>query len=277
MQEKKQDKQRIMLLKKALEITLYIAGAGAFGVFLRWLQVMIAFDELGLVDPSAFNFLVPAFVIAAAIVFYRFLEKDKRLRRSVPEDFVGALRNDYRIFSIACWLAGFVLALGGLSLFGKAETSKLANLIRLMSLLAVLSGVSAPLLLELAHREERRPLPLCLLSLPPVALNAAWVVYLYRANSINSVLWSYVPELASIAVTMFAFARIAGFAFGSPKPDRARFDAMLGGSLCLMCLADDRYTGMQLMLLGMSLLLMLYNWAMVCNLREDGGEETETA
>ena len=277
MQEKKQDQQRIMLLKKALEITLYIAGAGAFGVFLRWLQVMIAFDELGLVDPSAFNFLVPAFVIAAAIVFYRFLEKDKRLRRSVPEDFVGALRNDYRIFSIACWLAGFVLALGGLSLFGKAETSKLANLIRLMSLLAVLSGVSAPLLLELAHREERRPLPLCLLSLPPVALNAAWVVYLYRANSINSVLWSYVPELASIAVTMFAFARIAGFAFGSPKPDRARFDAMLGGSLCLMCLADDRYTGMQLMLLGMSLLLMLYNWAMVCNLREDGGEETETA
>ena len=79
---------------------------------------------------------------------------------------------------------------------------------------------------------------------------------------------SNASRLSSVVVAMFAFARIAGFAFGTPKPERARFDVMLGGSLCLMCLADDRYTGMQLMLLGMSLLLMLYNWAMVCNLKE---------
>ena len=34
--------------KKSLEITCYVAGAGAFGVFLRWLQDQLAFDENGL-------------------------------------------------------------------------------------------------------------------------------------------------------------------------------------------------------------------------------------
>ena len=32
--------------KKSLEITCYVAGAGAFGVFLRWLQDQLAFDEI---------------------------------------------------------------------------------------------------------------------------------------------------------------------------------------------------------------------------------------
>ena len=254
-------------LKKALEITLYVAGAGAFGVFLRWLQVMIAFNDLGLVDRSAFNVLLPAFVIAAAVVFYRFLEQDKKSLRSVPTDFAGAFRNDYRVFSIACWVAGAILAVGSLLLLGKADTDKYGSLLRVLAILGVLSGLSAPLLLELAHREEERALLLCLVSLPPIALFAAWIVYLYRANSINSVLWSYVPKMFTAAVAMFAFARIAGFVYGAPKPDRARFDAMLGGSLCLMCLADERYMGMQLMLLGTALLLMLYNWAMICNLQ----------
>ena len=38
--------------------------------------------------------------------------------------------------------------------------------------------------------------------------------------------------------------------------------------LCQMCLADDRFMGMQLMLVGHALLLMLYHWARVCNLQK---------
>ena len=41
----------------------------------------------------------------------------------------------------------------------------------------------------------------------------------------------------------------------------------LGAMLCLLSLADDRFMGMQLMLVGHALLLMLYNWTMICNLR----------
>ena len=261
--------------KKALGITCYIAGAGAFGVFLRWLQVMIAFNELGLVNRSAFNVLFPGFVIAAAIVYLRFLDQDKKKHLVLSNDFIGAFKNDYRLFSILCWVSGLIVVLGALALLAKSETDKFVSFLRVLAGLGLLSGISAPLLLELAHREENRAGLLSVVSLPPILLFGAWLVYLYRANSINSVLWSYVPEMLTVVVAMFAFARIAGFPFGSPKPERARFDAMLGGSLCLMCLADERYTGMQLMYVGFALLLMLYNWAMVCNLREVKKEAQE--
>ena len=59
--------------KKSLEITCYVCGAGAFGVFFRWLQVMMAFDEHGLNEKSAFNVLVPLIIIASAWLFNRFL------------------------------------------------------------------------------------------------------------------------------------------------------------------------------------------------------------
>ena len=254
--------------KKALELSCYVAGAGAFGVFLRWLQVMIAFNDLGLVDRSAFNVLVPAFVIAAAVVFLRFLNQDERDHLYVPEDLCGALSNDYRVFSILNWLAGIIVLTGALALLAKSETDKFVRFLRVLAALGAVYGVTAPLMLELAHREEDRKTLLCLLSLPPILLFAAWLVYLYRRNSINSVLWSYVPEMVTVVVVMFAYARIAGFAFDTAKPLRARFDCMMGAALCLMCLADERYMGMQLMLAGTAVQLMLYNWAMICNLQE---------
>ena len=53
---------------KPLELTLYAAGAGAFGVFLRWLEDQLAFNEEGLADPSAFHYLVPLFLVACVVV-----------------------------------------------------------------------------------------------------------------------------------------------------------------------------------------------------------------
>ena len=57
--------------KKSLEISCYVCGAGAFGVFFRWLQDQMAFDEAGLAERSVFNYLVPKYVemmIYAAVV-----------------------------------------------------------------------------------------------------------------------------------------------------------------------------------------------------------------
>ena len=38
--------------KRVMEISCYVAGAGAFGVFLRWMQDQLAFNEFGLPDPA---------------------------------------------------------------------------------------------------------------------------------------------------------------------------------------------------------------------------------
>ena len=38
--------------KDALEKTCYVGGAGAFGVFIRWLQTQVAYNDEGLPDAS---------------------------------------------------------------------------------------------------------------------------------------------------------------------------------------------------------------------------------
>ena len=251
--------------RKPLEVSLYVGGAGAFGVFLRWLQDQLAFNEAGLVDKSVFNTLVPLFLLAAAVVFWRFLREEERKHVVVPEDFDEALIQDGRLYVLARRVIGGIMVLGALWLFASSETDKLVRMLRLLALLGALTGISFSLLLRQVGQERKSRTLLCLLGFLPVLFFAAWLIYVYRANSINSVLWGYVPEIATVSMCMAAFFRMAGFAFQSAKPRRARFDAMLTAVLCLMCLADARYMGMQLMLLSAALMLMFYNWIMMDN------------
>ena len=73
--------------KKSLELCCYVAGAGAFGVFLRWLQVQLAFNELGLPDPSGLHIVVLLFVAVCAAVFYYFIRRFAKARLYLPDDF----------------------------------------------------------------------------------------------------------------------------------------------------------------------------------------------
>ena len=91
--------------KKPLEITCYVAGAGAFGVFFRWLQDQLAFDEAGLNEKSLLNFMVPALVIASALLFRHFVQQMKDQKLGSPEDFCGALFNPGKLFAALRWPA----------------------------------------------------------------------------------------------------------------------------------------------------------------------------
>ena len=66
--------------KKSLELACYIGGAGAFGVFLRWLQLQLAFNELGLPDPSVFHIGLILYAVAAAFVFLYFVNRYEKQR-----------------------------------------------------------------------------------------------------------------------------------------------------------------------------------------------------
>ena len=43
---------------------------------------------------------------------------------------------------------------------------------------------------------------------------------------------------------------------------------MLCASICIMSLADERYTGMQMILLGTAGEMLLYNWILLQNLQK---------
>lgn len=255
--------------KKSLEITCYVAGAGAFGVFLRWLQDQLAFDENGLSEPSVFNFLVPLMLLAAAWMFTRFINKIQDDKCYVPRDFCDALFNPGKLFAIARWAIGLLMCLGSVVLLMTSETDVDADFIRIICLLGFLSGLAFPFVLGSANYDEFanvRFVRLCMMM--PILLFSAWLILCYKQNSYNSDVWSYVIEMATIIVALLAFFRIAGYAFFAPNWRKCMLAIMMGAAMCIMSLADERYMGMHIIMLSAALMLILYNWILFKNLRK---------
>ena len=252
--------------KKSLELCCYVAGAGAFGVFLRWLQLQLGFNELGLADPSFLHIAVILFVLATAVVFYSFISKFRKQLLYLPDDFSGTFSNEGRWYLIARIAFGLLLCAGAALLYMQTELDKYSADYRILSILGLLSGVAFPIWLGLADRRPQAPAwLLCVLAFFPMLFLAAWIIVCYKMNTINSVLWSFVPELGAVAAAMFAFFRLGGFVFGRPQWSRCLFSCMFAASLCLLSLADERYLGMQIIFAALALELMLCCWIMVRN------------
>lgn len=256
--------------KKVIEISCYVAGAGAFGVFLRWMQDQLAFDDAGLPEQSVFHVLLPVYLAVVAYVFFRFVRGYGKAGFALPEDYAAAFANDGRWYALARWVIGAAMMLGGLVTLMTTELDKYAGMLRILAILAILTGVAFPLLMDLVNREGVKPSLLCTLSLAPLLLFAFWLVCCYRRNSINGVAWTYLVEVVTVCMALLAFFRVAGFPFGAPSWRRCMFDVCFAAMLCLTSLADERYMGLHLIFFATALMLLYLNWIMVCNLRPVG-------
>lgn len=262
--------------KKSLEISCYVAGAGAFGVFTRWLQVQLAFDENGLNERSFFNILVPVLVIASALLFRHLILSLRRQHLAVPEDYCQALYNPGKLFTALRWMAGLLMIAGAALLMMSSEADPKADMIRVLCLLAALSGLAYPLTLGQANYDSFGHQNLVRFGMIlPVAAYALWLVLCYVQNVLNSVAWSFAVEMLALCCAMLGFFRAAGFAFHVPKGELALFNTMLGASTSIMALADERYMGMQLILLATAGMQLLYVWILVRNLERVQQKKTE--
>ncbi len=255
--------------KKSLELACYIGGAGAFGVFLRWLQLQLAFNELGLPDPSLFHPVLLLYAVAAAFVFLYFIRRYDSQRLYLPDEFPEAFSHTGKLYVTARVLSGLLVSAGGALLWLQAEEDKNSSDWRFIAVLAILSGIAFLLWMTLANRESQpNTWILCSLSFLPMLFLAAWMVICYKVNTINSVVWSYGPEMAAVAASMFAFFRLGGYSFGRPKWKRSLFCCMFAAMLCITSLADGRFLGMQVIFVGLAVQLLLCCWVMVKNFRK---------
>ena len=254
--------------KKSLEITCYVCGAGAFGVFFRWLQVMMAFDEQGLNEKSAFNFLVPLLILASAWLFKRFIRQIRDEKLFVSKEYCDALYNPGKLFTVIRWIAGMVMAIGALVLFVAAETDVNSELLRILALLALLSGITFPIVLGAANYDELAHVAMLrLFTLLPVLMYSLWLIVSYKQNSYNSVPWDYAIEMLSIIVAILGYFRVMGFAYFVVDGKKIMFAVMMCAMLSIMSLADSRYMGMQIIIMGTAIQMALYNWILIMNLK----------
>mgnify|MGYP007069910420 CR=1 FL=1 len=262
--------------KKSLELACYIGGAGAFGLFLRWLELQLAFNELGLPDPSVFHALLILYALAAAAVFYAFIRRYSNQRLYVPDEFQAAFTHAGKLYLAARIAAGIIISAGGALLYMQSGADRNADDYQLIAILGILAGICFILFMSSADlKSPPNPWLLCLFSFIPMLFLAAWMVICYKVNTINSVVLSYGTEMVAVAASMFAFFRLGGYVFGKPRWKHCLFSCMFACMLCLICLADERYLGMQVMFLGIAAALLLCSWVMVKNFRQ--GEAPKAA
>lgn len=261
---------------KALETCCYVVGAGAFGVFARWMQLMLAYNEEGVVDPSFWNFIVPGLLIVAALVFNHFIIKMKKKLLYMPEGFCRALHNEGKLFTVCRWVFGGIMLAGAALLFLESETDKYSGFQYALAACGALTAFAFPFMLTAANRPNAYNKNLCaFLAFMPILLFCVWIIVLYRENSINPVLWDFIVQIIAIILNIIAFFRVAGFAFGAPNEWRSILFCELGAVASLMTLPDDIYLGQKVMFAAAALMQILLIWIMLVNLKQGKRAPTE--
>ena len=254
------------LQKSALETLCYVIGAAAFTVFIRWLQTQVAADDGGLYGDMVWNYLVPLFAIIAIFIFISMVNGYTKKRYILNEDLFCALKNDSKLYTAVSVVIGAVMAVGGLFLLASCETDQQALLLKILSVLGVLAGIAFPVLMRLYNNRTSNRSLMCVLATLPIILFAMWLITTYKCNDISSIVWGFGVEIIGVSIALCSFYRMAGFVYDAPDMKRSLFFSMFGAFALIVTLADERYMGMQLMLIGAICMLLYYCWVIISNL-----------
>ena len=262
--------------KVPLILSCYVCALGAFGAFFRWLQMQVARDaETGMMNPSILNILVPLTIICAAVLFYLRLKKLVDDGKMLPTEFYSALKGSSVLCPVISWVIGGVTAIGGVVAMLNLALDAQRGLYTVIACLAILCGLSFPLICSAAHKRYSPGLTSLFMTLP-VVMYCLWLIACYKANSNNPNLWVYAIEIIAVCCLIIAFYYTAGFPYGKAKPRHAAFFCMMGAFLGIVTLADSRYLGLQLILLGSVGMLIMENWLLIQN-RADKADEAEVS
>lgn len=264
--------------KAPLILSCYVCALGAFGAFFRWLQMQVARDaETGMMDSSILSILVPLTILCAAVLLYLRLKKLCDGEKALPTEFYAALKGSSVLCPVISWVIGVFTAIGGVVTMLNVTLDAQRGLYIVIAALGILCGLSFPLICSAARKRYSPGLTSLFMTLP-VIMYCLWLIACYKANSNNPNLWVYAIEIIAVCCIITAFYYTAGFPYGRAKPRWAAYFCMMGAFLGFVTLADGRYLGLQLMLLGSVGMLIMENWLIIQNMRDkDDSDELSPA
>jgi hypothetical protein len=253
----------------------YLGGLFVFSAlasFFRWLQNLNAFDaETGLFTGVGFV-TIALLALCAGMLVFLFL-----FNAALPKDCLGEtpralFRHTAPLVMAAVLLSALLIFLGGLLLFFDTSSASSPLLARILALCAIVSGAVIPLLLIESGRGFGSTAA-CFYSTIPLIFTLFWLIFTYKEQSTNPIIWSFAFEVLAIAAAILSFYYLAGYFFGSPKPNRVLFSSGLAAFLSFICIADDLSLGVQAIFLGFSLLNGALGWSLIRNATEVGKHE----
>ena len=264
--------------KAPLILSCYVCALGAFGAFFRWLQMQVARDaETGMMDSSILSILVPLTILCAAVLFYLRLKKLCDGGKALPTEFYAALKGNSVLCPVISWVIGVFTAIGGVVTMLNVTLDAQRGLYIVIAALGILCGLSFPLICSAARKRYSPGLTSLFMTLP-VIMYCLWLIACYKANSNNPNLWVYAIEIIAVCCIITAFYYTAGFPYGRAKPRWAAYFCMMGAFLGFVTLADGRYLGLQILLLGSVGMLIMENWLIIQNMRDkDDSDELAPA
>lgn len=249
----------------ALIMLCYVCALGAFGAFFRWLQMQVARDsETGMINPSILNFILPAIIITAAVILWLRTKKLTDGQTVFPTGMSEALRGLSLMYIIFAWVIAGIAVLGGILTLISASLDSLRTMYIIIAVLAMLSGLSFPLICS-ASRSHYSPSLVSVFMTIPILMYCVWLIACYKANANNPNVWMFAVEIIAVCCIILALFYVAGYAFGRPDPKKACYLSLLAAFMCITTLSDSRYMGLELIILATAGMLLMYGWLIVKN------------
>ncbi len=259
--------------KTALTLTVSTLVLGIFGAFLRWLQTMNAFDkETGFPIPGAGTtvvFVIYSVLVAAGLCVVT-LAWLGRFGHSA--DAKTALCCDSIVPQIAGWILCTAFAAASCILLFSAGQNRYPLAQRLFGAFGILAGLSIPFLF--GKKEGSGAGPMGRGAAVVITLfYCFWMVFCYKLNSEDPVLWNFAPEILAVTAATAAFYFITTYFFGAGHSGRALIAVGLAVYLNVATLFDERGTAENVLLGVTAAVLLLLEYLLIANMTEQPGKE----
>ena len=149
-----------------------------------------------------------------------------------------------------------------------AEISRFPMLQRVFGAAAIFGGLCIPFLLLKQDGSIRSASGTATVIL--TFFCCFWLIFAYKLNAEDPVIWAYGPELLALAATTVGIYEVSAYYHGKARPAYAFIALHTGAFLDLSVLFDLRSAAMTVMIGICAALMLLLSYLLIANLKESG-------